>query len=61
MHGLLTKLIKSLPATPGVLARTYTNLEFLNLQFPADTLDPEYTWILGNFCSIADASEEGEG
>ena len=53
---LLTKLLESLPATPGVLARTYTNLEFLKLQFPADTLDQECTWILGNFCSIVVSS-----
>ena len=49
---LLSKLLQSLPATPGDLARTYTNQEFLHLQFPADTMDQECTWLLGNFCNL---------
>ena len=56
---LLTKLLERLPNTQGVLARTYTNVEFLKLHFPADTLDEECTWILGNFCSIVVSSVIG--
>ena len=49
---LHTKLLQYLPATSDVLARSYTSLEFLKLQFPADTLDQECTWLLGMFCTI---------
>ena len=48
---LLSKLHQNLPATPDVLVTSYTNLEFLKLQFPADTMDQECTWLMGIFCS----------
>jgi hypothetical protein len=49
---LRAKLLENLPATPAALALTYNNLEILKLEFPADTLDPECTWLVGNYCSV---------
>ena len=56
---LKSKILENLPATPATLAATYTNLEVLKLQFPADTLDPECTWLLGNYCSIVASTVTG--
>ena len=56
---ILSRLKENLPATPGALMATYTNKEFLMLQFPADTMDKECTWLLGNYCSIVASSVTG--
>ena len=43
----------------AAIVGTYTNLEFLMLQFPADTLDQECSWLLGNYCSIVASTVTG--
>ena len=56
---LLSKLLENLPATPAALACTYTNLEVLKMEVPADTLDQECTWLLGNYCCIVATTVTG--
>ena len=51
---LRSKLLSILVATP-----TISNQEFILLQFPADTMDKECTWVLGNYCSIVSSSVTG--
>ena len=51
---ILSRLKENLPATPGELVATYTNKEFLMLQFSADTMDTkECTCLLGNYWEIS--------
>ena len=57
---LQSKLLENLPATPAALARSYTNLEVLKLEFPADILDQECTWLLGNYCRIVATTVTGK-
>ena len=56
---LRSKLLENLPATPAALALSYTNLEVLKLEFPADILDQECTWLLGNYCRIVASTVTG--
>ena len=51
---LRSKLLQILSATP-----TISNQEFILLQFPADNMDKECTWLLGNYCSIVTSTVTG--
>ena len=56
---LHSKLLEILPATEPGVAQATTNLEFLTLQFPVDTMDQECSWLLANYCSIVVSTVTG--
>ena len=47
---LRTKLLQLLPTTVGAVATS--NEDFLLLRFPADTMEKELVWMIGNYCDI---------
>ena len=53
-----SRLLQLLANAVGVM-RT-TNEEFILLQYPKDTMDPECVWLIGNYIEVVDSFAVGK-
>ena len=53
-----SRLLQLLANTVGVMGTT--NEEFILLQYPKDTMDPECVWLIGNYIEVVDSFVVGK-